>query len=98
MTEIQKLATSDKSEESPQGGDNDTIDYNKLLTEGYVYDNEDLVTSRPNSAYFETGQLSLHMLLHSFNARFAIVCYYNYYYLCALHYLYQIINLHVHEL
>ena len=40
----------------PPESDDINPDFRKLSEEGYVYYNEDLVASRPNSAYFELGK------------------------------------------
>ena len=38
-------------------------DYNQLLGEGYIYDNEGLVAAQPNTAYDIAGQATLYRLL-----------------------------------
>ena len=42
----------------PQEDDDITADRSKLLNEGHIYDNEDLVSAQPNSAYMEAGQIT----------------------------------------
>ena len=76
MIGIRAQTTSDElpcAQEGPQNGNDIAIDYRKLLEEGYVYDNEDLVASRPNSAYFKTGQFSFHIFLYQYLQLSAII-------------------------
>ena len=58
IMEIQGQAANKQTWTWPQESDDITTDYRKLLEEGYVYRNEVLVASRPNSAYFELRQFT----------------------------------------
>ena len=46
----------------PQEDNDITADNSKIFEEGYIYDNDDPLSARRNSAYMQTGQITEHIL------------------------------------
>ena len=64
MSEYLANEMASNTQPQSQEGNDTTEDYSQLLSEGHVYDNEDLVVARLNAAYVTAGMTTTHLTYH----------------------------------